>query len=381
MWTKDEPAAGVPRRASAALMALAEARRLLISGVMPITPVSLSLGEAIGATLASDIVAMADLPASTVALRDGWAVVAKAIAGASAYAPILLGREPIWVEAGDTLPAGTDTILGEDAIPNPEAPIGRIRVVEEAPEIEGTRDVGADLPRGHNLANAGTRLAPSQVLGLTACGIVRVEVRRPVVRLVATGPAGAAIGATLAALIAADGGIAANILQPNRDANSIAEAILSQPADAVFVIGGTGFGRTDVSADALARAGAVTAHGLALRPGETTGFGTAGGRPVLLVPGRPDAALASYLALGRPLLDALAGTHATDRRTAPLLRKIVSTLGMSEIVFVRCRSEGIEPLGGAELPLHRLALADAVVLVPPEREGYGEGTTVEIIPL
>lgn len=383
MWTKDEPvsAAGIPRLASDALTTLAEARQRLTSGVMPIASVSLGLSEAVGKTLARDVVAMADLPARTAALRDGWAVAAEAIAGASAYAPILLDHEPVWVEAGDDLPPGTDTVLGQEAVPDPEAATGRIRVVEEAAETEGTRSAGADLSRGQIVAVAGTRLAPSRVLAMAACGIVRVDVRRPTVRLVATRPAGAAICAALAALITADGGIPVETLQPDRDAGALAEAILGRQADAVFVVGGTGYGRTDLSAAALTQAGTLTAHGLALRPGETTGFGTAGGRPVLLVPGRPDAALACYLTLGRPLLDALAGTHATDRRTGPLLRKIVSTLGMSEIVFVRFRSEGVEPLGGAELPLHRLALADAVVLVPPEREGYGEGTNVEIIPL
>lgn len=383
MWTKDEHVspAGIPRLASDALMTLAEARQRLTAGVMPIASISLGLGEAVAKTLARDVVAMADLPARTVALRDGWAVAAESIAGASAYAPILLEHETVWVEAGDDLPPGTDTVLGQDAIPEPEAAPGRIRVVEEAPETEGSRSAGADLSRGQVVAVAGSRLGSSQILALAACGIVRVDVRCPTVRLVATRPAGTAICAALAALIAADGGITVETLQPGRDASTLAEAILGGPADAVFVVGGTGFGRTDFSAAALDLAGTVTAHGLALRPGETSGFGTAGGRPVLLVPGRPDAALACYLTLGRPLLDALSGTHATDRRTGPLLRKIVSTLGMSEIVFVRCQSEGIEFLGGAELPLHRLVLADAVVLVPPEREGYGEGTSVEIIPL
>ena len=362
-------------------MALAEARGRLTAGVMPVAPISLGLGEAVGGTLAGDVVAMADLPARTLALRDGWAFAAEAVAGASPYAPILLASQPVWVEAGDDLPPGTDTVLGQEAIPDPEAPPGRIRVVEEAPATEGTRGAGADLSRGQIMAAAGTRLAPSRILGLAACGIARVDVRRPMVRLVATGPAGAAVCAALAAFIAADGGIAVQTRQPGRHADAVAEAILGSPADAVFVIGGTGFGRTDVSAAALTLAGTVTAHGVALRPGETAGFGTAGGRPVLLVPGRPDAALASYLTLGRPLLGALAGTRATDRRIAPLLRKIVSTLGMSELVFVQCRPEGIEPLGSAEIPLHRLALADAAVLVPPEREGYVEGTSVEIIPL
>ncbi|MGX5777623.1 molybdopterin-binding protein, partial [Methylorubrum zatmanii] len=102
-------------------------------------------------------------------------------------------------------------------------------------------------------------------------------------------------------------------------------------------------------------------------------------RPVLLLPGRPEAALAAFLALGHPLLAALSGAREPPSRPAPLLRKIVSAIGLTEIVFVRRRAEGIEPLGGAGLPLRRLVEADGAVLVPPESEGYAEGSQVEVV--
>jgi rhodanese-related sulfurtransferase len=59
-------------------------------------------------------------------------------------------------------------------------------------------------------------------------------------------------------------------------------------ADIVLVIGGTGPGSDDHSAAALAEAGELAIHGVALRPGETAGLGrTVSGVPVVLLPGAP----------------------------------------------------------------------------------------------
>jgi molybdopterin biosynthesis enzyme len=150
----------------------------------------------------------------------------------------------------------------------------------------------------------------------------------------------------------------------------------------VFVIGGTGFGRTDCSAAALARAGTLALHGVALRPGETAGFGSVAGCPVLLLPGRPDAALAAFLALGRPLLGRLAGlAEPPARLSLPLSRKVSSALGLSEIVFLRRGAAGLEALGGSDIPLRRLLQVEGALLVPPDREGYPQGAAVEMMPV
>ncbi|MBX9932709.1 MAG: hypothetical protein K2Y56_14390 [Methylobacterium sp.] len=380
MWTRDgeEPAAQAVRTSSQALMPLAEARARLVDGIAPVAGTIMSVQDAIGLYLGADSLVENDVPRADTALRDGWAVAAEAVTGASAHGPIYLRGTPAWLDAGTPLPSETDTILEPDAIPTRDGPANRIAVIAEAAEAEGVRREGAELRRGLVVAAAGTRLTPLQALALRACGLDKVAVRRPRIRLVVANAYAASSCAALAGLIAADGGSVVERAATG-GAGAIGDALLEGEVEAVFVVGSTGQGRTDHAATALRCAGSLTAHGIALRPGETAGFGEAGGRPVLLIPGRPDAALAAYLALGRTLLQALANAQLEERPRAPLLRKLVSTLGVSEFVFARRSMAGLEPLGSFELPLHRLILADAAILVPPEREGYGEGTMVEII--
>lgn len=369
-----------PRSASAALMPLDEARARLIAGVKPVASRRVAPGAAIGAICAGDPTAPADRPACRVALRDGWAVSFGEIAGASPYAPVALAQLPVWVEAGDVLPESADTILAHEAV---EAGPNRMEVVADAPEGEATRAAGGEISAGAPIAGAGRRVTALHALAFAAAGLTEIAIRTPRIRLVATGtdPTARMVADMVAAVAAAEGCAIDGIADASDDVAAIADALRSGSADTVFVVGGTGFGRTDRSAAALAQAGALTAHGIALLPGETSGFGTAEGRSVLLLPGRPEAALAGFLALGRPLLAALSGLSSATPPSGPLLRKIASGIGLSEIVFVRATPGGLEPLGGAELPLHRLLLADGAVLVPPDREGYPEGMTVPWMPL
>ena len=132
---------------------------------------------------------------------------------------------------------------------------------------------------------------------------------------------------------------------------------------------------------ALAQAGRVEAHGIALAPGETAAFGFVGSRPVLLVPGRLDAALAVWLVLGRRLLARLTGSNdeeATSKMS--LARKVASTLGLAELVPVRIRGGAVEPIGSGYVPLSGLAEADGWILVPADSEGYPPGAEVVIRP-
>ncbi len=378
VWTI---AAGMtPRTASAALLPLDEARVRLTAEIVPVATRKVPVWESVGAVSAEDVLAQADLPGMRVAARDGYAVDFIRMAGASPYAPVLLAQEPAWIEAGEPLPPGTDTVLPPEAL---EAVSGRSQIVADAPEGDGTRAPGGELRRGALVVRAGRRITELSALALAAAGHGDVVVRAPRIALLATGPEGPAraVSHMLAKRLTRAGAASADVASVPDDSATIAEALSSAAADAVFLVGGTGFGRTDLSAAALTRAGTLAAHGIALRPCETAGFGEVGGRPVLMLPGRPEAALAACLGLGRPLLDALSGAEPAPPPHAPLLRKISSVIGLSEIVFVRRVSEGLEPLGSAELPLHRLLSVDGAVLVPPDREGYPEGMPVPWMPL
>lgn len=366
------------RSGTAALTPLDDATALLLDGLAPVAPVALPLAEALGRFAARDVPAEADLPAGRVALRDGWAVDAARITGASPYGPVPLHRPPDWVEAGSPLPQGTDTVLPVEAIEQGEA-------VADAPAGDGAWSTGRDIRTGTLLLAAGARITPLHLLALAAAGLDRVAIRAPRLRLLVTGSHDLYRADALSPVLSAMSlGAGARLLGTARvpdDPDAIAAAIRPGEADAVLVLGGTGFGRSDRSAEALARAGTLKAHGIALRPGETAGFGTCEDRPVLLLPGRPEAALAAFLTLGRAMLAALSGSGPPATGSARTLRKVTSTIGLAELVFARRREHGVEPIGSAELPVARLIEADCAILVPPEREGYAEGAEVAIMTL
>jgi molybdopterin molybdotransferase len=134
--------------------------------------------------------------------------------------------------------------------------------------------------------------------------------------------------------------------------------------------------------DTLARIGNLVWHGLGIAPGESGALGVVRGRPVLLLPGRFDAALAALLIVGTALLDRLTGRRKADSgRQAKLTRKVTSTIGLAEIMLLRRVPDGVEPLAAGALTLQALAQADGWGVVAPESEGLPAGSMVEIRPL
>lgn len=363
-------AARMIRNASSALIPLREAANLLSGESAPVAPATVPLEAALGCIAAGAVVTRSAVPAAMTAVRDGFAVEAAAVGGASAYAPIFLARPPPWVEAGQPLPSGTDAVLPPEGYADGT-------VVADIATREGVCGAGDDVADNARLIEAGTRIEPLHLLVLEAAGLETIDVRQPLLRVVTAGTSSLdTVSPLLRRLIARAGGVTEAVRA--RGVEDIVAAIRGGTADAVLVVGGSGFGRSDHSAAALGLAGEVRAHGIALRPGETTAVGSAAGRPVLLVPGRPEAALAAFLALGRPLIARLAGAQDRGPRRHVLVRKIVSSIGLSEVVFVRSASEGVEPLGGAGLPLGRLVQADGIVVVEPESEGFRTGEEAEV---
>jgi molybdopterin biosynthesis enzyme len=157
------------------------------------------------------------------------------------------------------------------------------------------------------------------------------------------------------------------------------ERALTDGADLVIGVGGTGMGRSDTSVQTLARLGRVALHGMAISPGDTAALGDVDGRPVLLLPGRLDAGLAVLLLIGRPLLARLSA--ASEEESASLMtlkRKVASPIGLAEVVPVRRVDGGVEPLASSSIPWHALTRADGWILVPAESEGFPAGSTVEM---
>jgi molybdopterin molybdotransferase len=334
--------------------------------------------HALGHTLAEDVVAPA-LPPSPVALRDGFAVEAAALADASSYAPVPFAAMPPRIDTGETLPDDADAVLPLEAV---SIRGDRAEAIAAVAAGDGVLAAGGDVAAPMPLLRAGERVRAVDLAVMTAAGIAEVTVRAPRLSL-ACGSATrtAPIEAALAFLAHAGRAAGADMFDNSRTPVSLDAAFMNSQADAIIAVGGTGSGRRDSAVSTLARLGRVEVHGMAVSPGETAAFGFIGGRPVLLIPGRLDAALAIWLMIGRHLVAKLAGGVVEDFSTLlPLKRKVASTIGLTELIPVRSAGGMAEPLASGYLSLQALALSGGWILVPADSEGFPAGAQIAVKP-
>src|SRR5262249_28281619 len=312
-------------------------------------------------------------PARAIALRDGFAVAAAEITDAGPYAPVPLSLIARRIDAGEALRSGTD----------PGAPLhalalrgDRAEAVAAVAPGEGVLPAGGDAVPSTALRRAGEYLRALDAAALAEAGIAEVMIRSPRIAL-----AGASAAKT-PVLVAAQAALAHCLTQAGcsvQHAPRLTEALGDDTCDAVIGFSGTGSGRRDDAVQDLARAGKVEAHGIAVYPGETAAFGFVGKRPVLLVPGRLDAALAVWVLLGRYLAARLAGSVITDLPvTATLRRKVTSSIGMTELMAVRCDGGVAGPVGAGYLSLTALARSNGWIVVGADSEGFAAGSEVAV---
>ena len=365
----------------ARLAPLSEVYATLDRIAAPVAARWVGIGDAAGRVLASDVSVEAELPRKPTALRDGWAVSSGLIADAGSYAPAPL-TEVAWVETGQPLPTYADAVLPFEALTT----TGSIHeAIAPASPGEGAIPAGADATPGQPLRRAGEILRVIDVAALHAAGVTQVEVRSPRVDVISASPGIGEAADIVAPLIASalnGAGARARIVRAQGKNGELEQLLVSASADAFVTIGGTGVGHGDRTAHTVAQVGSVAIHGMGIQPGETAALGQAGRRPVLMLPGRLDAALAVWLLIGSRLLRRLTSLAERDGfSTGTLARKITSTIGIADIVLVRRDGSGLEPLAAGHFPLQALTDADGWVLVPPESEGYPAGTLVDLRPL
>jgi len=367
------------RQRIARLTPLEDVTRRIAECVAPVIPCDIeAAAAAVGATLAHDIAARDPRPAVHLALIDGWAVHAELTAYAEAYTPALLtGLREIAV--GEPLGTDGDAVAPLDAVTWRG---GTGELPTALTSGDGVLPPGTDAGAGEALWLAGHRLRATDVAAMRALGIREARVRRPRIRIARAGQErddiADAIVDWITCAVGADGGEPV----PATAGAGVDALLAADGVDAVIVTGGTGAGARDGSVQALRRAGVVEAHGIAVSPGETAAFGMAASRPVLLIPGRLDAAVAVWLLIGRSLLARLCGSAGNAPfHQSVLTAKIASTVGLTELVLVHRTGDGVVPLASKYLPLATLAHADGWIVVPAASEGLAPGTVVAVRPL
>jgi putative molybdopterin biosynthesis protein len=369
--------------------------------------------DALGRVTAAPVPARWASPRFACAAMDGVAIRAPAVATGRWQ---LAASSFTWVDTGDVMPAGTDTVVERERVEF--GPDGSAEITGPAPRGLNVRAVGEDFPAGQLLIPAGHRLLPAGLAAAAAAGHATLEVaRRPVAAIIPTGdeirPVGSALGpgdvtdsnSLLLASRARETGARALVsdVQPD-DPDVIAAEIgrVALAADVVLIIAGSSAGRSDHTAAVVARAGGLAVRGVAVRPGHPVLLGYArpgpappardtAAVPVIGIPGYPLAAAVIFELFAVPLLTGLQGRQPGDRawQRAELACDWVSSPDVEDWVPVSLAPAG--PDAGCPLvatpsrrgagSISRLMRAHAWWPIPMGQGKFRRGDVIDLHPI
>jgi molybdopterin molybdotransferase len=295
--------------------------------------------DALGRTLAGEIIAAIDVPPADNSAMDGYALRHADWADASSRLQlsqrITAGTPPGPLAAGTAariftgaeVPAGADTVVMQEHCSAGD----KIVQIHELPALGANiRRRGQDIARGQLVLAAGQRLR-AQDLGLAASlGFASVPVyRRLKVAILSTGdeliePGEPAVPGqiynsnrfTMKGQLCAWGfevidlGVARDRPQAVHDKMTQA----AEQADVVITSGGVSVGEEDHVKDVVEALGSLDLWRIAIKPGKPFAFGQVLGKPFIGLPGNPVSVFVTLLIVARPYLMACQGVGQTALR-------------------------------------------------------------------
>ncbi|MEZ0470018.1 gephyrin-like molybdotransferase Glp [Luteimonas salinilitoris] len=380
-------------------------------------PERCALQRAHGRVLAADVYAVLQQPPFDNSAMDGFALRHVDLGGGGETALELAGEQFAGaalglrigtgqcarITTGAPLPAGADTVVMKE---NAAVDGNRVRVLATPAPGQHVRRAGEDSAVGDRLLQVGDILSPSRVALCASQGMAELEVRRrPTVAVFTTGDELVEPGLPLRpgeiynsnreqlmGLLRAEGlePVAWPTLPDDPGAIESALRHAGNAFDLVITCGGVSAGEKDHVPALLQAQGRVRFWKVRMKPGMPVLLaegGRLGEALFLCLPGNPVSVLATWLTLGRRLLDGLHG------RREPRLR-LHARLGsdwhkrQERLEFLRgrlhCGEDGVlrvepNPADGS----HRMRAAadsDALIVLAEGPRDYPAGSVVEVLP-
>ena len=398
-----------------------EASERILAAVTPLAAVALPLRDALGLVLAEDVVSTIEHPPWDNSSMDGYAVRAADVARATKDAPLELpvletvraGQRPtrfvesgtaIRVMTGAPVPEGADTVIRVEDTDGGET---RVAIRDARDAGRNVRPRGEDLKPGAVAVAAGSVIGPAQLGVLASVGASTVRVhRRPRVAVLASGDELVDLDQfdevrrgdrivtsnsyTIGANVLAAGGEPIDLGIVRDDPASYAERMAgARGCDLLITSGGVSVGAFDFTKDVLKSLGAeLHLWRVLMRPGAPLGFGTLHGVPWLGLPGNPVSAMVTFELFARPVIRRLRGERQVFRRPfQATLREDVS-IAAPLTHFMRVVVEWENGSAWARLTgpqgsglLTSMSRANALLVVPPERQTIRAGETAHVLPI
>lgn len=398
------------------LLPVEEALARLLAAAHPVSDVEeISLHEANGRILATDLVARLTQPPFNASAMDGYAlraadaaevgsvltVIGESAAG-HAFAGTVGPGGAVRIFTGAPVPDGADSVLLQEDAEKLEG--GRIRTNFTVSKGRHIRPRGQDFAVGDVALSQGLLLDFSHLTLAAAMNHAALPVfRRPRVAILATGDElvfpGTAPGPSqiigsntfgIAALARDNGAevIDLGIVADNREL--LLEAIgraRSSGVDVLVTLGGASVGDHDLVQSTLVSAGMeLDFWRIAMRPGKPLMVGRLGAMQVLGLPGNPVSSLVCGLLFLEPLLCHL-GHRMPPRRMASATLRNGMTANDKRQDYVRARlladggdSPLVESFGKQDSSMMRIfSQSDCLIIRPPHAPAAEAGETVPVL--
>jgi molybdopterin molybdotransferase len=369
--------------------------------------------------LADDVRSPIEHPPWDNSSMDGYAVRAQDVIDASPQQPIVLpvletvaaGQRPtrplppgaaIRVMTGAPVPDGADTVIRVEDTDGGEE---RVAIRDARDAHRNVRPRGEDLAVGAVALARGAVIGPAQLGVLASVGCAEVPVhRRPRVAVLTSGDELVDVDRfdavkrgdrivssnsyTLAASVVAAGCDVVDLgIVPDDPAEYERRIGQAAGCDLLVTSGGVSVGAFDFTKDVLRSLGAdLQLWRVRMRPGAPLGFGMLGDMPWLGLPGNPVSAMVTFELFARPLLKRQRGEREIFRRAIDVRARETITITGALTHFLRSVVT-FEPSGawarltgpqGSGL-LTSMARANALLIVPPERQTVAAGESLRAL--
>lgn len=411
----------------AEMLSVEDARDRILSYFKALDPIDIPLLDALGLTLAEDLVAEFDIPPLANSAMDGYAVRTEDVGSASKFNPVLLpvsgyiaagdvpqsplvGGTAVRIMTGAPVPEGADAVVPfeftDEESRRGDGVISDIGIQLSAEVGENIRPAGEDVQQGETVVNSGTELTPGVIGVAASLGRKTVKaIRKPVIAIVSTGDELVEPGeprdagkiynsnAFSIAAMAEKYGAIANIIGTARDSIESLESLLADALDYDMVVTSAGVskGDYDVVKDVLAKDGEIALWSVRMRPAKPLAFGALNapdGRkvPHLGVPGNPVSAMVAFEQFGRPAIRVMLGKEplAKPSITATLDDPVENHDGRRVYARVevyrdenggfRARSTGNQSSGA----LHSMARARGLAICPDDVASVPAGAEIKV---
>jgi len=392
------------------LISREEAIKRIMGTVKPVERTeAVPIEESTGRVLAEDVVAVEDVPPFTRAAMDGYAVRAEDTYGASQQNPKALKVTAVLhagesasvtvnegecarIATGYPVPQGADSVVMVEFTDEKEGNVSIFDAVHPGANISPQ---GEDMKKGEAVLKKEEAVTPAKVGVMAALGKRKALVYgKPRVAVVPTGTEvrepGAKLGKgqiydvntyTLSSILSANGAqITMSPIVPDsfESLSSAVKRFLNH--DLIIFSGGSSVGERDLLVKVLEQAGKVVFHGVQIKPGKPTLFGTVEGKPVFGMPGYPASCLSNAYIFLVPAIRAMARLPPAKPRTvkAKMGKKFVSGSGREQFLPVKIRNGKAYSTFKKSGDITSLAKADGYVILPVNLDVIEEGEEITV---